>query len=209
MQNGSKAEVECILRDDTHNTLVSHGVFPLSISNSPGRKSREQIQDQSGLIRFWISEYPVAELNTYAALKNQVFHASSVPNFVFRYNDNVTGDANAAGYLGSHTARLVEPGTASERIELYVNTITFYEPSLKVQDWGRISYFAKPRKQKSQISKGQVVEYDVLVQTRVEILCCGPNVGNVIEDNAFFLQLGGTARAFVPGGATSEVANPI
>ena len=190
LKNGSRAEGESILRDETHGKLISHGTFPLAIQCA---KSSEH-----GYIRFWESGGAASELTTYADLKAQIFNVSAAPNFVFRYDDNVTGDANAAGFLekGSHPARLVDSGSDDERIEVYVDTVTFYEPNLKVQDWGRISYYPAARKQPSQTKKGDLVEYDVLVQTRVEVLCCGDSVGDVIEDNAFFLTLGRSARAF-------------
>ena len=190
-QNGSKAEVEHILRDDTHGKLLEHYKLPLAIGGGGG----------PGTIRFWAvgggdgGGGGGAQLTSYAQLKAQIFRAD-VPTFSFRYADAVSGDYYAGGYIGGPTARLVGAGTADERVELYVDTVTFYEPELKVQDWGRISYFAAPRSQPSTLKKGTTVSYDVLVQTRVEVLCCGKDVGSIIENNVFFLTLGDNAKAF-------------
>ena len=188
--NGSRAEVEHILRDETHGTLLEHYKLPLAIGGGTGGAG-------VGSIRFWVVQGGGggAQLTTYAQLKAQVF-AARVPRFAFRYADEVSGDYYAGGYIGAPNARLVGGGTADERVELYVDTVTFYAADLKVQDWGRISYFRAPRTQPSTIKKGVLVSYDVLVQTRVEVLCCGSQVGSVIENNAFFLTLGKNALAF-------------
>ena len=116
----------------------------------------------------------------------------------FRYVDGVNGDDHAGAFVASPVARIVDENTADERIEVYLDVVTFYGPATKVQDWGRLTYF-KHGQSAPAAKTGAPFAFDVLVQTRVEILLGvspitgRPAVGTVLENNAFFLRWGETA----------------
>lgn len=182
----TSAEIFHLLRDDTKGKILDNSTSPLVIGQN---------------IRFWaiqpVGSADEGNITSYASLKSRVL-AGAVPTLTFRYNDPVNGDDHAGAFVASPVARIQDIGLSTERIEVYLDVVTFYGPHMKVQDWGLITYFA--RSQHTPDKEGKDFSFNVLVQTRVEVLLADPSAfakkGQVIENNAFFLNWGETAWGF-------------
>ena len=181
--------------DDTNEKLLANATLPLTIGKDIGCSTSATVIGACS-----------ANITSFDEFKARV-RAGSVPTLTFRYNDPVNGDDHAGAFVSSPVARIQGEGSDLERIEVYLNVITYYGPETKVQDWGRLTYFALP--QSTPDAKGNPFSFDVLVQTRVEIIDGGaPGLGKkgqVIENNAFFLNLGETAWIFDHTAAVARV----